>query len=344
VARQPHPYRKLPGKWFKFFGKQSLWQGPDHLIWVEGNLFSERYKRFFYKDIQALVVCRANRQTIWTIVWSALLVLCAGVAWMVSGVPYVSATLALLWAILLFANLLLGPACDVYLQTAVQIEKLSSLVRLRTARKTVDQIKSLAQRVQGALDPLAVAAFVGQRPADHGSAFAQAQRAALTGAVDQPYHPRLHWILFGLLTALGLLRGAQFSLKWVALAAVDVFGLACTVVLIIVVLVRSHRPIRGSLVAAVDWLSLGFAALHCVAAYAFFIAASFRNPGLTYNYWAVIQSFLALQVADYTVVRGYGVGVAAASMVLGILGILGLLLLAKPRQRSVSSPPSPSIQ
>ena len=34
----------------------NLWLGKDHLLLVESNGYSERYKRFYFKDIQALII------------------------------------------------------------------------------------------------------------------------------------------------------------------------------------------------------------------------------------------------------------------------------------------------
>ena len=106
-------------------------------------------------------------------------------------------------------------------------------------------------------------------------------------------------------------------------------GIACTAVLLILVLARSHRPVKGSLVATVDWLILVFVSLHAIAAYAFFIAASFKNPAISFNTWAVIKMFFEIQAADDAVVNGYAIGVAAVSAVLAVMGIVGMTLLGR---------------
>lgn len=344
MARKAKTYKKLPGRWFSPFVGRSLWQGPDHLLWVEGSMMHERYKRFFYKDIQALIMCRSNRRNIWTIFWGALILLFGIIALMVSGTPYVSASFSAIWAFLLAVNLLKGPSCDVYLQTAVQFEKLSSLVRIPMARKTLDGIKQLVQLAQGPLDTSTLAAAataltlideVGPMP------FSVAGRPAVPSETKiEPYRPWLHWVLFGLLTSMGLLRCAQLSLKWMLLSAVDMIGLACTVALVIVAIVRWHRQVKGSLVASVGWLTLILAGLHCMAAYAFFIAATLQNPDMAYNYWVTFKAFLELQTENYAVVKAYTVGFGAAGMVLGILGLFGMTLLGNrmPARSSVQLP------
>ena len=54
-------YRKLPGKRRGFFNVSSVWAGPDHLLLVRGSRFREEYKRFYYRDVQAIAVARAPR-------------------------------------------------------------------------------------------------------------------------------------------------------------------------------------------------------------------------------------------------------------------------------------------
>jgi len=64
MARTEKEYRKLPGRGFR---KRSLlevsrmlctlWLGKDHLLLVDSlGGYSEDYKRFYYRDIQALII------------------------------------------------------------------------------------------------------------------------------------------------------------------------------------------------------------------------------------------------------------------------------------------------
>src|ERR1700684_1248315 len=55
------PYRKLPGSRRGFFQKSSVWAGPDHLLLVRGSRFRDEYKRFYYRDVQAIAVARTPR-------------------------------------------------------------------------------------------------------------------------------------------------------------------------------------------------------------------------------------------------------------------------------------------
>src|SRR6188474_1572175 len=53
----------------------SLWLGPDHLLQIEGDGYSERYRRFYFADIETFTIRRDNRQRNYTIFLGILLAL-----------------------------------------------------------------------------------------------------------------------------------------------------------------------------------------------------------------------------------------------------------------------------
>ncbi len=127
-----------------------LWQGPDHLLEVESDGYRERYARFYYTDIEAVVV-RKTRSGLWTNMIAALLavpfvalaLLVADPAWRVTW-----AVVAALLALLLLVNGLRGPTCECHLQTAVQTRDLPSLNRLAAAGKLIDRLRPLIEAAQ----------------------------------------------------------------------------------------------------------------------------------------------------------------------------------------------------
>jgi len=141
-----------------FTSRSSLWLGDDHLLSVDSTGYSETYKRFYFRDIQAIVITETNRRTI----WNGVLILppvFALVGLMMSAFPLrqnVGAAIA--WSIIatiflvpLLINNLLGSTCTSQLSTAVQIEKLPSLSRVRQTRKVLEKIRPLVTAAQGAL-------------------------------------------------------------------------------------------------------------------------------------------------------------------------------------------------
>src|SRR5262247_2101752 len=48
-----------------FVEHSSLWLGKDHLLCIEASNYVERYKRFYYRDIQAITVADSKRRVVW---------------------------------------------------------------------------------------------------------------------------------------------------------------------------------------------------------------------------------------------------------------------------------------
>jgi hypothetical protein len=149
-------YRRMPGRSPRLsFQRSSLWQGDDHLLLVKIRGYAEEYKRFYYRDIQAIVMTRTNRRDL----ISAILAVFAGFPALLFLVALIRAwgRFALIaWGViagflllLLLINILMGPTCRVEIQTAVQIEKLTSLARLSAARKTMAFILPIIEAAQG---------------------------------------------------------------------------------------------------------------------------------------------------------------------------------------------------
>ena len=140
-------YRRLPGRSPRLsFQRSSLWQGEDHLLLVKIRGYAEEYKRFYYRDIQAIVLTRTNRGTL----ISAILAVFAGfpiLLFLVGLIRHWAKAALIIWGViagllllLLLINRLKGPTCRAEIQTAVQIERLTSLARVSAARKAVTLI------------------------------------------------------------------------------------------------------------------------------------------------------------------------------------------------------------
>ena len=63
MSEPPFKYRRLPGRGrrkqglvFLAAAHSSLWLGPDHLLSVDRIWMNEEYKRFYFRDVQAITV------------------------------------------------------------------------------------------------------------------------------------------------------------------------------------------------------------------------------------------------------------------------------------------------
>jgi hypothetical protein len=147
-----------------FASRSSLWLGKDHLLCVETNGYTETYKRFYFRDIQAFTLRRTRRRLALFWVFVLPVVLSAIVLIIATSVGLSRHTLsedfpALCWwggilvafTVPLLLNYLRGPTCIVRIHTAVQEEELSALKRVRQVHKIMARIRPLIAEAQGPL-------------------------------------------------------------------------------------------------------------------------------------------------------------------------------------------------
>jgi hypothetical protein len=152
-------YVKLPGVGHQLGSYTRLYRSGDHLLQVSSVTFSEHYKRFYFRDIQAFIVVRTNWWMISTIVLMALTLLLIGIAVSVNDpvTAIFPAGLAGIFFLTMLVNGVRGPTCRCYVRTAVQTEKLPSLNRLRRTEKVLAELKPLLDAAQGPMPPVEAA-------------------------------------------------------------------------------------------------------------------------------------------------------------------------------------------
>lgn len=160
MAAKPKEYRRLPGSGLRKQGliavtsnRSTLWLGRDHLLSINSERFSEDYKRFYFRDIQAIIIRKTHTGLVINIVFILLALPLLISSTFVSDSGGVAACLIISGLLLLVAliNALMGPTCRCDLQTAVQVEQLPSLGRLRRARKVLAKLRPLIAEAQGEL-------------------------------------------------------------------------------------------------------------------------------------------------------------------------------------------------
>lgn len=157
-------YTRLAASRFGLVGLGSLWLGPDHLLHVTNAFGVERYRRWFFKDIQALVARRTARRLVLNLVvggCGALIALGA----IAAAVGFANATVTsdknplLVLTILLaacaaaclgfaLANTLLGPGCVIHIQTPLGVDRLSVPGRLAAFEKIAARLAPLIETAQ----------------------------------------------------------------------------------------------------------------------------------------------------------------------------------------------------
>ena len=148
----PSSYRRLTGKRRSFLAFTQLFMGPDHLLLVRSSRFEERYQRFYFKDVQALVLTGLPRRS-WL---HAAMAVLAGLSLLIAATLLPStawrallALLGLVPAAIGLADYFRGERCSMLLKTAVSNELLPPVSRMSTARLVISRLKpAIEQRQQ----------------------------------------------------------------------------------------------------------------------------------------------------------------------------------------------------
>ncbi|HVU17999.1 MAG TPA: hypothetical protein VHD32_13820 [Candidatus Didemnitutus sp.] len=141
------PYRPLA----RPLGASQLWKADDHLLLVRTIGWTESYRRFYFRDIQAILVVHTNRRIYWNLgllggaFIVVILVHAGGGQWLSDAI------IAAVFLPLLIRNNLAGPGCRTVLTTAVQDEKIPCLRRLRKTRRVIEEIRPLIRGAQADL-------------------------------------------------------------------------------------------------------------------------------------------------------------------------------------------------
>jgi len=155
-------YRRLPGRGHRLMGflplpitRTSLWAGADHLLEVRHGLGLEQYRRFYYGEIEALLVQENRNRLIWSLLLGAPMLLCLVVAGLAAAFSiWWLAAVAAVWLAaglgLLLANVLRGRACTCQLRTGVQQTGLAALSRARQTRRALEILQPLIRAAQEA--------------------------------------------------------------------------------------------------------------------------------------------------------------------------------------------------
>lgn len=157
-------YVKLPARAFGWAGPARLWLGPDHVLQVTTTSVSERYRRFYLRDIEALIVRRTNLRLVLNLISGSLAGLSAasGAAfWWVSTIATDEIGLILFrifagifWAggaiclLFLLINTLFGATCACFIQTPAGLDRLAAPSRARSARKLLARLAPLVVAAQ----------------------------------------------------------------------------------------------------------------------------------------------------------------------------------------------------
>jgi hypothetical protein len=318
--RSEHRYRRLPGRPFSVISRDSLWLAEDHLLSVQSNRFSETYRRYYFRDIQAVTIQRAAPISPWTYAAGAVAAafLAPGLLFefqrtflWISGGLFLAITLALIG---------FGPTCVCHIQTAVSRDRLGSLRWIRTAEKALSILQPGIEQVQGAMTPVLAAL-----PSEPPPILAPATQPPPLPGQKQPETGWGYQFLFVVVLLDSFHSYLSLAHKGTALDVAGWTILITEVICVAWLIIRQRRfEVPG--------------AIRIMVIFALVVTA-----GFTYSAFMLTNLASQLKIVT-TTYPGYVPLHIAAIAVYGVLGVAGLALMTRHRQFLRRSPPVASPQ
>ena len=153
MAASTSEYKRLPGKKSRLLRRDRLYLGPDHLLLVRSLSFSEEYRRFYFSDIQALVLQERRKGYRPVVEWIAIGVCAAATGALMWAQHEIWGTLLALLTIVYAWFTLRREDCKAWLQTAAGTAELPALCRMRSARKALAAIDDRVRAAQPSMAP-----------------------------------------------------------------------------------------------------------------------------------------------------------------------------------------------
>ncbi len=148
-------YQRVPGQSRHRFlsGQTILLHGEDHLLLTSIEMASELYRRFYYRDIEAIIVRPARGRTWGNIAFVIAMLPIVSFMVLAAGSSFAPVTYALVvplaaLIILTILHNVHGAHCRTVLQTRVQTANLTSLNRIRHTEKAIAFIAEHAWTAQ----------------------------------------------------------------------------------------------------------------------------------------------------------------------------------------------------
>ena len=309
-------YRKFPGSSGMLL-KTKLWLGPDHVLRVRRSLFSEEYRRYYFRDIQAIVLIEKDSLALYFYVLAGMVALGAGLL-LYNRHPAWAAVTGLLSAFVAMLGWQ-NQDCICALKTAVSNDVLRPLGRLRYARPAIALLREAVEAAQGAWTGDA-------QPAGQES-------AARPEAPKAPEIPLRHeeglvhvWLFALMLLAAAISAFESFQRSTALTLFNSVIGLAIMALVIFAAIKQRGtdlpRSVRRVVAASVVWLV--------------------ASVGLGMFLGIVLVASMDLKHPDQKALERHPAMVATrwvSVAVYGALGSVGLALTLRHRERLRTPPP-----
>lgn len=320
MSQKQKEYQRLPGKHKNLVGSHStLWMGKDHLLAISRTYGTERYKRFYYKDIQAFVTRKTALGKIQNMAMAVIMAFFGAMAFTIGAVEgvWIFGILSALMALILLVNGMLGPTCECQIQTAVQKEKLKSLHRWKTAVRALKLMMPLIRQAQGDLSVQELQAGWRTLPAQ-----AKDFNPPAAAVPANRGQGNIHAALFSALLILGLVSAFKFYQPHLAVVMIEmIFGLG-SAVLVILALVRQYQSRMAGGVRILVWISLGYMGAYLLGGYILFMFLAFKHPAVMHDEWQLLKILAQQPPAGHPLLFGINLFTTLGASLLGMGGLV----------------------
>ena len=137
-------YRQLGSRRVTLIGNSALWLGSDHLLLISSSRLSERYRRFYLREIQSILLRQKRGFTTGRLVIEGLLMafaLAAAVIYWRSFPAFSIFAVALVAGFILMKSR--GPTCVCHISTDVDTVHIPSLYRVNSAERVLAELAPL---------------------------------------------------------------------------------------------------------------------------------------------------------------------------------------------------------
>jgi hypothetical protein len=158
---QPAPYRKIAATgWISRLipgVRSTIYLGDDHLLHAKQIILFEKYRRFYFSEIEAISFSKSNRWIWFSVLWGFLL-FCSLFWYLGHGTWFyiIGTVFTLVFGSVLVSNFLSGPTYVVNLQTAAQIRRLRPVERENQLIRFQQIVVPMIMQVQPAINQAVV--------------------------------------------------------------------------------------------------------------------------------------------------------------------------------------------
>ena len=323
MARTEKIYQRLPGKKKSFIiGYHTLWQGADHLLSIYSRFGMEEYKRFYFNDIEAIIVHKTDTGKIQNLILGLIMGLFAIMVFTLEGgLAVLGGIMAGCFLVFLGVNWFRGPTCITHIRTAVQNEKLHSLNRLKNTHKVMDRLKLRIENIQGHLSPeeLNQKLLKGQKTGPGASAPPVSWQSEKSIRSESG---AAHLSLFSLFLLDGLLVLLNAQLHMTAITLISMLTGMGIGICVIIALVKQRGSNMPEALCNLTWTGLGLVCISFLLGQIYSYVLYFKNPMIMGNHWKLLELVAGMSFFENSVVSILNILTLCGTFCLGIPGLL----------------------